>query len=141
VRLIADGERPLIQLMNRADASVAFRDWASELHASRKEWPWGRFIRHLREGTLRYLAAPQDAASVRDDDGRGGIEPHAGFWSATRRAHGKGIRAAAPRAASTAAPPLDPPRVRACGHPARGWDNGVCWTCIGRSRARWRYEG
>ena len=140
-RLLGDGERPLIQLMNRADASAALRDWAGEMHASHREWPWGRFARRLREGTLRYLAAPQEAAPVRDDDTREDIEALAGFWSATRRANAKGTRRAAPRPASTLAPPLDPPRVRACGHPARAWDKGVCWTCIGRSRARWRYEG
>ena len=141
VRLLADGERPLIQLMNRADASAAFRDWAAELHASRRNWPWDRFVRHLREGTLRYLAAPRDATPAGEEDARAGIGAHAGFWSATRRANAKGTRPAAPRPASAAVPALDPPRVRACGHPAYAWDNGVCWTCIGRSRARWRYEG
>jgi hypothetical protein len=141
VRLVGDGERPLIQLQNRVDASAAFRDWARELHASRPEWPWDRFVRHLREGTLRYLAPPRPAPSVGEFGARADIGAHVGFWSATRRANAKGTRTAAPRAASTAAPPLDPPRVRACGHPARTWDKGVCWTCIGRSRARWRYEG
>jgi hypothetical protein len=131
VRLIRDGEKPLIQLMNRADASPAFRDWARELHVGGLDWIWDPFVRYLRDGTLHYLAAPRRAPepTLLNEESR------PGFGSAQRRGHQAGT--------SPAATPVELPRpaVRACGHLARSWDNGVCYVCIGQARSRWRYDG
>ncbi len=137
VRLVEPGERPLIQLMNRADTSAAFRQWARDLHASRLDWLWDRFARYLREGTLRYLVAAQVAPAAVELDR---TDADAGFWSASRRARAKSAGMVTPRAASALSPALPALPVRACGHPASSWENGACYACIGRSRARWRYE-
>lgn len=135
VHVLDDGEKPLVQLVNRADVSPAFVHWAREVHAAGLDWMWERFARHLHAGTLRYLRAsqPEGAAAARNGEAAGG------FWSAARRARAGSapVEAVAEREASAGEAR---PAVRACGHPIRTWDNGVCYGCIGRTRSRWRYE-
>jgi hypothetical protein len=122
VHVLEDGEKPLLQLVNRADVSPAFAAWAPEIHAAGLDWMWERFSRYLCAGTLRYLRASRSVESAVT----GGSNGEAGFWSAARRA--RAISSSDVRVA-----------LRACGHPIRSWDNGVCYACIGRTQSRWRY--
>ncbi len=126
VRLLEDGEKPLIQVMNRADASPAFREWAAEMQASGRSWIWERFARYLHQGTLRYLvvSCAKSERAAPDED--------RGFWSKSRRTQS---------ATATAAPASSVQTVRGCGHLAQPWDGGTCYACIGRSRSAWRYDG
>ncbi|HET8586418.1 MAG TPA: hypothetical protein VFM74_00950 [Candidatus Limnocylindria bacterium] len=136
VHVLEDGERPLRQVVNRADVSAAFRMWARNIDAAGLDWMWGRFGAYLCAGTLRYLRASQaDVIAAAD----GQVE--AGFWSAARRARaGFGTAMLAAAAERVASAEEARPAVRACGHLAQSWDSGVCYVCIGRTRSRWRYE-
>jgi hypothetical protein len=120
VTFLRDGEKPLVQVLNRADASAAFRTWAAEMQANGRSWIWERFARHLVQGTLRYLAVAR-AAGVPIDEDRG-------FWSKSRRS------------ATLVAPPALAEAVRACGHLVQPGDGGTCYACIGRTRSPWRYD-
>ncbi len=120
VTLLQDGEKPLVQLVNRADASAAFRAWAAEMQASGRSWIWERFTRNLVRGTLRFLAVARSAGVPMDEDG--------GFWSKSRRS------------TTLIAAPTMAVAVRACGHLIQPGDGGTCYACIGRSRSAWRYD-
>jgi hypothetical protein len=124
VAFLRDGEKPLVQLLNRADASVAFRTWAAEMQASDRSWIWERFARHLVQGTVRYLAVARAAGAPIDED--------RGFWSKSRRS--------GTLVAGSVLAPASAEAVRACGHLIQPGDGGTCYACIGRSRSAWRYD-
>jgi hypothetical protein len=124
VRLLVDGEKPLIQLVNRADASPAFREWAQSVNAARQAWLWDRFARYLYHGTLRYLTP------VRADVGSARVEVAEYPEVAGSVAHG--LARVAERTTNSS--------VRACGHLVQTWDNGTCYACVGAKRSQWRYD-
>jgi hypothetical protein len=151
--VLEDGEKPLLHLVNRADVSPAFATWARQIHAAGLDWVWKRFTSYLCAGTLRYLRASESTQSdakgsgTENGDGHGhgpGYgEAKGGFWSAARRGRvtaSNGTLAAAAEPEASAQGAEVRVAVRACGHPVRSWDNGVCYGCIGRTRSRWRYE-
>jgi hypothetical protein len=116
VTLLLPGEKPLLEVWQRADASPEFRAWAAELRAAGLDAAFGRLARGFHRGTLVPLAASVRLA-----------EP---------------AQVAAPVAAG--AHPTFPPRSRptsvyACGHPRQGWDAGTCYACVRDYRSAWRY--
>jgi hypothetical protein len=121
VSFLRDGPKPLIQLVNRVDASPEFGAWAAEMQSSGRSAVWDHFARNLHEGTLRYLAVARAAGGPGDED--------QGFWSRSRRTR------------STTLMPQATETVRACGHLVQSGDNGTCYACIGRARSAWRYDG
>jgi hypothetical protein len=128
VQVLSDGEKPLIHVLNRADASPAFRAWAASMEQSGMAWMWDRFSRYLYNGTLLAMSA---AAGVRERDALATEPPP---WLGRQRE---------PRVAQVAtANPSAPTKhfVRACGHPVQPWDNGTCYACVGRARSSWRYD-
>ena len=123
-QLLCDGPLPLLQLVNRVDASASFRSWARKTMRAGRADAWEQLARRLYDGTLRPLAA---AAAG---------EPHQdGFWSRARRQSAvleeRGGRSVA---TLTRAEP-----ARACGHAVQAWDDGICYACLGRARSTWRY--
>jgi hypothetical protein len=127
-RLLCKGPLPLLRLVKRADASDAFRAWAAEMRAAGRAEAWERFARRLYDGTLRPLAAAASAGEPNGD----------GFWSRSRRQPplvDERPQSRKRTATLTRAEPL-----RACGHPVREWDAGLCYACLGRARSAWRYE-
>lgn len=125
-RLLGNGPLPLMQLVNRADASGAFRSWAAEMIGAGRAAVWERFGRRLFEGTLRPLSAGLLSSEPPGD----------GFWSRSRR---QPTLPGEERSGMVAT--LTPPQVRGCGHPAEPWDGGVCYACLAGARSAWRYEG
>ncbi len=127
-RVVARGEQPLALVARRRSLSAAFRAWARELQAAGLDREWERLGHRLASGTMPYLELAAGVART-EAAAHGG---DAGFWSSERRA--------ASRRAMRAGEPLPLAAARACGHPARSWDAGVCYACVGRYRSRWRYE-
>lgn len=134
--LLADGERPLIQLVNRHDASPAFREWGATMMQRGLGWMWDRFARYLYNGTLAPMGAGFDTGS--GEPPRQPVPVPSGPPS-----HVPGDRMAA-RVGSATAPVSTERRatqsVRSCGHLVQPWDGGTCYACVGATRSAWRYD-
>ena len=130
-RLLHDGEVPLMQLVNRADASPAFRAWALEMQSSGRSWIWERFARRVYAGTLRQLAVARSGVERPPGDG--------GFWSRSRRVQSGQVGASSATVTATRTLPNAVVDVaRACGHRLQPWEDGTCYACLGDSRSAWR---
>jgi hypothetical protein len=101
LHVLADGERPLLGVWQRADTSPAFRAWAALLRTGGLDAQFARFGRSLFARTLAPLAASASA-----DASSGAV------LAATRVAAPVGARASFP-------PRERAPSVYACGHQAR----------------------
>ncbi len=117
LHVLEDGEKPLLQVWQRADTSPAFRAWTGLLRAGGLDAQFARFGRSLHSHTLVPLAAssgvPTDATGV-------------------------------PVMVAVGARPSFPPRERpasryACGHLRQPWDGGTCYACAREYRSAWRY--
>lgn len=124
-RLVADGEKPLNQVMNRADTSTAFREWAQSINTAGLAWVWERFARYLHHGTLRFMTK----VTEHRDEPAPAVPMHENPRVASRIASSVVASAGIAR-----------PAVRACGHLAQAWDNGTCYACVGAKRSSWRYD-
>ncbi len=117
LHVLEDGEKPLLEVWQRADTSPAFRAWAALLRTGGLDTSFARFARSLHARTLAPLSASSTAAPA---------------------------RAVAPVAVGVGARPSFPPRERAtsvyaCGHPRQPWDGGTCYGCVREYRSAWRY--
>ncbi len=129
-QLLRDGPLPLVQLVNRADASSAFRGWATEMGGGGRRAVWEQFAGRLHDGTLRAVGCAAASSTVSGPHG------DAGFWSRSRR-QPIPIDHAGPSRERVAT--LARPALRVCGHPVQDWDDGLCYACLSRARSAWRY--
>lgn len=116
VSLLLPGEKPLLELWQRADASPEFRAWAAELRGAGLDAAFGRLAQGLHRGTLVPLAA-----------------------SARLAQNARVLAPVGADARPTFPPGARPPSVYACGHPRQGWDAGTCYACVRDYRSAWRY--
>lgn len=115
VSLLLPGERPLLEVWQRADASPAFRAWAAELRGAGLDAAFGHLAQGLHHGTLVPLAASAGAPRI-----------------PARSAITVGGRPTFP-------PQPRPSSVYACGHAQQAWDGGTCYACVSDYRSAWRY--
>ncbi len=117
VTLLLPGEKPLLEVWQRADASAAFRTWAAELRGAGLDGAFARLARGLHAGTLLPLSASAGVART-----------------PARSAVAVGARPTFP-------PQPRPSSVYACGHSRQSWDGGTCYACVRDYRSAWRYPG
>lgn len=135
VRVLGDGDMPLLQVWQRADTSAAFRLWAAAIHARNMDWMFARFGRYLYRGTLAPLAAALDGVTAKEGGIASRQRSQPPMVAVQRSPTHSGAFATGVEV--TAIPKQG---VRACGHLVQSWDQGTCYVCSGRQPSKWRYD-